>query len=69
MKKIFICSALRGGLKTNITKAEEYCRWAMITHGVLPIAPHVYFTRFLDDDSRMKRTRYPCRFGAVAGLQ
>ena len=32
-EKIFICSALRGDLKTNITMAEEYCRWAMITHG------------------------------------
>lgn len=64
MKKIFICSALRGDLKTNITMAEEYCRWAMITHGVLPIAPHVYFTRFLDDDSPDER-----ELGIRAGLE
>lgn len=64
MKKVFICSALRGNLENNITKAEEYCRWAMVTHGALPIAPHVYFTRFLDDDLLTER-----ELGICAGLE
>lgn len=64
MKKVFICSALRGNLQVNITKAEEYCRWAIRTDGVLPIAPHLYFTRFLDDDSPAERELSIC-----AGLE
>lgn len=64
MKKVFICSALRGDIQNNIAKAEEYCRWAMTVHGALPIAPHVYFTRFLDDESLAER-----ELGIRAGLE
>lgn len=64
MKKVFICSALRGDIQENIGRAKEYCRWGMLTHGVLPIAPHVYFTRFLDDDSPAER-----KLGINAGLE
>lgn len=64
MRKVFICSALRGDIQINIVKAMEYCRWAMLTHGVLPIAPHVYFTQFLDDDSPAER-----ELGISAGLE
>lgn len=64
MKKVFICSALRGDIQKNIAKANEYCRWAMLTHGVLPIAPHVYFTQFLDDSSQAER-----ELGITAGLE
>jgi hypothetical protein len=64
MRKVFICSALRGDIRANITKAAEYCRWTMITHGVLPIAPHVYFTRFLDEDSPTER-----ELGISTGLE
>lgn len=64
MKKVFICSALRGDPENNIAKAEEYCRWAMVTHGVLAIAPHIYFTRFLDDDLPAER-----ELGIRAGLE
>ncbi len=64
MKKVFICSALRGDLRENIARANEYCRWAMLTHGALPIAPHVYFTQFLDDSSQAER-----ELGINAGLE
>lgn len=64
MKKVFICSALRGDIQVNIAKAAEYCRWAMITHGALPIAPHIYFTQFLDDGSPAER-----ELGIRAGLE
>ena len=64
MKKVFICSALRGDIHGNIEKANEYCRWAMLTHGALPIAPHAYFTRFLDDNSPAER-----ELGITAGLE
>lgn len=55
MKKVFICSPLRGDIQGNIEKARGYCREA-IDAGHLPIAPHVYFTQFLDDLKPDERT-------------
>jgi hypothetical protein len=49
MKKVFICSALRGDVENNIKKAKEYSRQAVL-EGYLPITPHIYFTQFLNDD-------------------
>lgn len=48
MKMTYICSPCRGDYEKNITKAQEYCREALL-EGLLPIAPHVYFTQFIDD--------------------
>ena len=64
MKKVFICSPLRGDIQGNIEKANEYCRWAMLTHGALPIAPHTYFTQFLDDLDPAER-----ELGINAGIE
>ncbi|MEG0834856.1 MAG: DUF4406 domain-containing protein [Christensenellaceae bacterium] len=55
MNKIFICSALRGDVEENIKKAKEYCRWAALECGAIPIAPHIYFTQFLDDNDDSQR--------------
>ena len=50
MRLIYICSPLRGDIEGNIRKAEKYCRLAVeIDPDVIPIAPHIYCTRFLDD--------------------
>ena len=64
MKKVYICSALRGDIENNIKEAQEYCRWAMLECGVLPIAPHIYFTQFLDDNNEEERS-----LGMKAGLE
>lgn len=48
MKKIYICSPLRGDYAKNIGNAIQYCR-EVIREGHIPIAPHLYFTQFLDD--------------------
>lgn len=48
MKTVYICSPLRGDIEQNVEAAKRYCREAVMK-GVLPIAPHVYFTQFLDD--------------------
>jgi len=64
MKRVFICSPLRGDIQGNIEKANEYCRWAMTEHGALPIAPHVYFTQFLDELNPAERER-----GISAGIE
>jgi hypothetical protein len=55
MKKIFVCSPLRGDIEGNIKKAREYCRQIAL-EGNLPIAPHVYFTQFLNEHSEQERT-------------
>ncbi len=63
MKIVYICSPCRGDYEKNITKAQEYCREA-VDMGVLPIAPHVYFTQFLDDTIPEER-----RTGMEAGKE
>jgi len=48
MKFVYICSPLRGDMERNIRRANGYCRFAA-KQLVVPIAPHVMFTGFLDD--------------------
>ena len=61
--KVYICSPYRGDTKKNIAAAVEYCRYA-IDKGVIPIAPHIYFTQFLNDDIPEQR-----EFGLQIGLE
>lgn len=63
MKMTYICSPCRGDYEKNIIKAQEYCREALL-EGLLPIAPHVYFTQFVDDEKTEERER-----GLLCGLQ
>ncbi len=54
MKKVYVCSPLAGDADRNIERAKEYCR--LVTgKGHLPIASHIYFTQFLDDESPKDR--------------
>ena len=52
--KIYICSPLRGDIPKNIGKALTYCREVAL-NGDMPIAPHIYFTQFLDDSKENER--------------
>ena len=63
MRKIYICSALRGDMESNIMKARAYCEYAAREQGVIPIAPHIYLTQFLNDEIAKDR-----EFGLKAGL-
>lgn len=54
MKIVFICSPYRGDIKTNVKNAKKYCRLA-IKNRLMPIAPHLYFTRFLKDSKNSER--------------
>lgn len=63
MKMTYICSPCLGDYEKNIIKAQEYCREALL-EGLLPIAPHVYFTQFVDDKKPEER-----ELGLFAGLQ
>ena len=55
-KLVYICSPCRGDIEKNIEKAQRYCREAVeLWDDVIPIAPHVYFTQFLDDTKQEER--------------
>ncbi len=45
---VYVCSPLRGDIEGNIARAKQYAR-LVYERGCLPIAPHVYFTTFLND--------------------
>jgi hypothetical protein len=55
MKLVYICSPLRGEIERNISRANAYCRFAA-QQSVVPIAPHVMFTGFLDDNLTAERS-------------
>lgn len=55
MKKVFICSPFRGDVERNSVRAAGYCRQAY-EEGCLPIAPHLLFPQFLNEDSLKERT-------------
>lgn len=55
-KLVYICSPCCGDIEKNIEKAQRYCREAVeLWDDVIPIAPHVYFTQFLDDTKPEER--------------
>ncbi len=45
---IYICSPFKGDAESNVSNALRYCRFA-VERGYLPIAPHCYLPRFMDD--------------------
>jgi dienelactone hydrolase len=54
MNRVYIVSPLRGDIRGNIEKAKRYCR-ETAKRGALPLAAHVYFTQFLNDDIPTER--------------
>jgi hypothetical protein len=47
-RMVYIASAMRGDIEGNLKKAAAYCQ-AAAESGVIPIAPHLYFSSYLDD--------------------
>ncbi len=62
MKKIYIASPYAGDVELNIEMARQYCRYAAEL-GVMPLAPHLLFTQFLDDTVPEER-ELGCRMGS-----
>ena len=46
---VYICSPYSGDTKKNIENARKYSRFAVDKH-YLPIAPHLLFTQFMNDE-------------------
>ena len=59
MKKIYVCSRLRADanhtMEEHIKFATEHCK-EIVKEGNMPIAPHIYFTQFMDDNIENERT-------------
>lgn len=63
-KFVYICSPCRGNYEKNLLEARNYCKVIMQCYpDVVPIAPHVYFTQFLNDNIPTERS-----LGMKAGL-
>lgn len=54
MKKIYICSPCRGDYEKNIENAITYSG-ICFRMGYIPVTPHIYFTRFADDNNSKER--------------
>jgi len=54
MKRIFVCSPYAGDVELNELIAETLCH-QLVKMGYAPFAPHLFFTRFLDDNFQEER--------------
>ena len=54
MKKIFVCSPYHGDIEAN-TKVAKFAAKIISCTDDLPIAPHLYFPQFLDENDPYKR--------------
>ncbi|MDL2205819.1 DUF4406 domain-containing protein [Eubacteriales bacterium OttesenSCG-928-N13] len=51
---VYICSPFSGNTEENAQTARRYSRFA-VDRGFLPIAPHLLFPQFMDDDAPDER--------------
>lgn len=55
---VYICSPYNAKTEeertANAAFAEKYCRY-IVNEGNIPIAPHIYFTRFMDNGNEAER--------------
>ena len=51
---VYICSPYAGDVESNTTAARRYSRFA-VEAGYIPIAPHLLFPQFLDDNKPKER--------------
>lgn len=51
---VYICSPFSGDVERNTLAARRYSRFA-VDSGCIPIAPHLLFPQFLDDDDPHER--------------
>lgn len=51
---IYICSPYSGNVDVNVKKAQRFCRFA-IDKNCIPLAPHLFFPQFMDDENPHER--------------
>ena len=56
MEKVFVCSPMKGDVEKNL-KLAKFASRVLIGTGYIPIAPHLYFPQFLDDNDQYERIK------------
>ena len=51
---VYVASPFAGDMEYNVSKARGYCRFA-VSNGCIPIAPHLLYPQFMDDDDKEQR--------------
>lgn len=51
---VYICSPFAGEIEYNLSRARGYCRRA-VSKGYIPLAPHIHFPQFMDDEDSEQR--------------
>lgn len=51
---VYIASPFAGTTERNTERAKGYCRFA-VSKGCIPLAPHLHYPQFMDDDDREQR--------------
>ena len=51
---VYICSPFSGDVDGNVAAAQRYSRFA-VDKGYIPVAPHLLFPQFLDDNDPKER--------------
>ena len=59
---VYVCSPFSGDIAGNIANARKYSRFA-VEQGYIPIAPHLLFPQFLNDNDLTERADEPLQRG------
>lgn len=51
---VYICSSLSGDVEANTERTKAFCRYAL-DQGQIPLAPHLMFPQFMDDNDPAER--------------
>jgi len=51
---VYIASPFAGDTERNTARARMYCRFA-VSQGAIPLAPHLHYPQFLDDEDPESR--------------
>ena len=51
---VYICSPFSGDIENNNKRTQAFCRFAL-DKGNIPLAPHLMFPQFMDDNNEQER--------------
>ena len=51
---VYICSPYSGTITKNVKRARKFCRFALDI-GAIPLAPHLLYPQFMDDENPEER--------------
>ena len=51
---VYICSPFSGDVEGNTERTRQFCRFAL-EHGQIPLAPHLMFPQFVNDEDPEER--------------